>query len=115
MDTIKYVGTATNRIIREKEWEQAGVVGQETVLWEVGNGYTVDASKLTQAARDLLKKEPFFVFSNRDDSQGQVEQEETIDLDVAKEYEDVAKANTTSADGTGLDEPVEKISPKRRK
>lgn len=115
MDTVKYIGVATKRMIRDKEWEQAGVTGQDTVVWDAGNGYTVNAAKLSQAAKDALKPDPFFVFSDKSDSgksEGRVIEEAEIDLDVAKEYESIAKANTTS-DGSGLDEAPEKDQKRR--
>lgn len=114
METIKYVGTATRRVITDKEWEVAGVTGQDTVVWDRGNGYTVDASKLSQAAQDAVKPDPFFVFSDRDGTkQGNVEQEVEMDVDLAKEYEANAKSNT-STDGTGLDEPAAPSAKKKR-
>lgn len=100
MDTVKYIGPASRRVIYDHEWEKAGVSNEDTVVWDMGNGYTVDAGKMSQAARDAIKADPWFVWSNREDV---VEQEVTIDVDLAKEFEAAAKDNATSTDGTGLD------------
>lgn len=117
MDTIRYVGTAARRLISEKDWETAGVTGQDTVVWDLSNGYTVDASKLSAAAKDAIRPDPFFFWSDKE-AKGDVEQEETIDVDLAAEYEANAKSGSTSADGTGLDQAAAttktaKNSPKR--
>lgn len=109
METIKYVGTATRRVISPQDWERAGVSNEPGVVWDGANGYTVDASKLSQAARDAIKADPFFIWSKPQEGNEPAEDEEevVVDLDVAQEVEDIARANSTSADGTGLDEPAE--------
>lgn len=95
METVKYIGTASTRIIREKEWDVAGVTKQDTIVWNAENGWTVDAAKLSQDAKDAIRRDPFFVFSGEADK---VEQEETIDLDLAAEAE--LLANKNSADNS---------------
>lgn len=87
METVKYIGTASTRIIREKEWDVAGVTKQDTVIWNAENGWTVDAAKLSQAAKDAIRKDPFFVFGGE---AKRIEQQETIDLDLAAETEMLA-------------------------
>lgn len=109
MKAVKYVGTASRRVITDKEWEQAGVSGEDTVVWDNSNGFTVDASKLSQAALDAIKPDPYFIILGED----KVAQEVTVDVDLAREYEDKAKGGATSADGSGLDE--EAAPAKKRK
>lgn len=107
MGTIKYVGTAHRRVISEADWEAAGVSKEALVYWGPENDFTVDASKLSAAARDALKADPFLVWSDKDgDTKAQVEQDVEVPLDQAKEYEDVARANTTT-NGEGLEQPAE--------
>lgn len=94
METIKYIGTASTRIIRENEWDVAGVTKQKTVIWSAENGWTVPAADLSQAARDAIKGDPFFVVQGGPE---RVEQEVTIDLDLAAETEMLANKEATDA------------------
>lgn len=94
METIKYIGTASTRIIREGEWEVAGVTKQNTVIWNSENGWAVPAGELSQAARDAIKGDPFFVVQGGPE---RVEQQETIDLDLAAETEMLANKEATDS------------------
>jgi hypothetical protein len=53
---------ATTRQVTKAEWKLAGVENQDTVIWNKANGYSVDASKLSKEALEVLKGEPGFTF-----------------------------------------------------
>ena len=59
---VKYTGVATTRSISKKEWEQAGVTDQDSVVWEADNHFTVPGADLVGGAIDVLRKEDDFVF-----------------------------------------------------
>lgn len=54
MQFIQYMGTAHRRLVLKIEWLEAKVWGQDTVEWNRGNGFTVDASTLQPNAVALL-------------------------------------------------------------
>lgn len=113
MGKIQYIGTANKRVISVKDWEAAGVTNQEPVEWSTANGHVIDDYQLSADARAAIKADPFFVWFDDEDSDGkepQVVQEVSLDADLAAETEKLAKDNSFTTDGHGLEEytaPVE--------
>ena len=58
--TIKYTGYAGVREITKAQWKKAGVEEQDTTIWDEGNGYTLPLSAFSQAAVEVVKREPHF-------------------------------------------------------
>lgn len=60
-DVVKYVGLSTVRRITKQAWEKAEIKGQDTVVWDRSNGYSVPVEKLNDAALEKLKQDRSFV------------------------------------------------------
>jgi hypothetical protein len=70
----KYVGTADSRVMHERDWVDAGVPNQGTVVWGPSNGYSVPRSALSDDAWAVLGNDPGIVFTgDRPDASEQTE------------------------------------------
>lgn len=63
MEYAKYVGTADNRVMLERDWKAAGIENQPTVVWSKANGYSVPRSALSDDAWGVLATDPGIVFT----------------------------------------------------
>jgi hypothetical protein len=59
---VKYVGSATRRIITAEQWGAAGVQNQPGVEWNRANGYEISGDDLSQAALKVLDADGKFKF-----------------------------------------------------
>lgn len=58
---VKYIGIADTRIITADQWrEEQGIRGQDTVVWNKANGFTVLGDRLKADAIKHLKEDPNF-------------------------------------------------------
>ena len=64
--TVHYVGSSSNRVITQEEWEQAGITDQPTVMWDESNDRTVPLDSLTELAQQRLGNEPGFEIRHPD-------------------------------------------------
>lgn len=63
MEYAKYVGTADQRVMTERDWKAAGVLDQTTVMWTPANGFSVGRDRLSDDAWGLLGTDPGIVFT----------------------------------------------------
>lgn len=63
MEFAKYVGTADERLMLERDWKAAGIEDQGTVSWNKLNGYSVPRKAFSDAAWTALSADPGIVFT----------------------------------------------------
>ena len=63
---VRYIGSADRRQILKSEWADAGVKGQDTVVWEDTNGWTVLAEKLSDDALQIIEEDDGLVIVDTD-------------------------------------------------
>lgn len=63
MEFAKYIGTADERMMLERDWKAAGVDDQDTVVWNAMNGHTVSRERFSDDAWAILANDPSIVFT----------------------------------------------------
>lgn len=57
---VKYVGTATRRIITSEHWEREGASDMPTTEWTFNNEYKIPVSDFSEVALSYLKRDGRF-------------------------------------------------------
>lgn len=62
---VKYVGSATRRVLTAEDWASIGAKSGKDVEWSFSNGFKVESEKFTKGQLEyLLKKDGNFQVSN---------------------------------------------------
>lgn len=59
---VEYKGMATVRRVTKEQWEQAGVLEQDTVEWSADNRMRVPLNDLNPTAQNFLRHDGSFAF-----------------------------------------------------
>jgi len=59
----KYIGSADTRHMGKEEWATAGIE-QEDLTFTASNGYTIPLDRVTEPAREVLKRDPSIILTD---------------------------------------------------